>query len=337
MKYRKFFLFSFLLFYNVITLDLKTTSKNFPFIFIEIGNLTNAIPSVLTTDTDKLIMVGNPHTYSYMPNKSNTSNKISDEKLSEEYTFVLKTIKFENELYEDNVCLTNNKEKILFNFEYVYDNSLSRLLSFPYIGFFGLGKSNSEDKYNLNLINQLKNNNIIENKIIYFNKGKWTDRKIIIGYKEKIKSIVECSYKNSDKRNCLISNLEIDNNIHEINTQAEFIYNNLLYHVFPEKFKSFFDEVLLNYKCIWIRFNHYPMYACDNLNNMPEIYLTINKKKLNFKRVFFGETVKVNPFLKILFKKDIDYIQLSIPILNEKNYDVIFDDDNEKLYLNNDE
>ena len=34
-----------------------------------------------------------------------------------------------------------------------------------------------------------------------------------------------------------------------------------------------------------------------------------------------------------MFKKDIDYIQLSIPILNEKKVVVVFDDDEEKLYL----
>ena len=332
MNYIKIILISFYLFNNIISLNLNITSKNFPLLYIQIGELKNLIPSVLTTETDKLIMVGNPHPYSYMPNKSNTSKKISGDKLSEQYSFVSKTLKFENELYQDNICLTKDKENITFNFEYVFDNRLSRLLSFPYISFFGIGRLNKDDKYNLNIINQLKNANVIENKILYF-EGEWKNRKIVLGYTEKFSYSIECSYKNLDKRSCLVSDLEINENKYELNTSVEFIYNNYLYHVFPEKFKKYFDDALKNKNCVWIRFNHYPMYACDNIQSLPDIYLTINEKQVNFKNILFGETVKVNPFLKIMFKKDIDYIKLSIPILNEKNVVVVFDDDEEKLYL----
>ena len=332
MKYIIIIFISFYLFYNIISLKLNIISKNFPLLYIQIGQLENSIPSVLTTETDKLIMVGNPHTYSYMPSKSNTSKKISDDKLSEQYTFVSRTIKFENELYQDNINLTSDLQNISFNFEYVFDNRLSRLLSFPYISFFGIGRSNQEDKYNLNILNQLKNANVIENKRVYF-EGQWKKRNIVFGYTENFTYSVKCSYKNLDKRICSVSDLEIEDKVYELNTTVEFIYNNYLYHVFPEKYKKYFDDVLKNKNCVWIRFNHYPMYACENLNNLPDIFLTINEKKINFKYILFGETVKTNPFLKIMFKKDIDYIQLSIPILNEKKIIVIFDDDEENLYL----
>ena len=344
----------FKIFYNQeINIDIQ--GRQFALTYIEVGSSLIEMPIILSTYTDKLTLINIPGSFSYDINNSSTVNKTKDidnfdyyylnNKYNVSSLIVEDYIKFNNKSYSFYFGYSNNSDSINF----------AKENRFPELGFIGISKNKTDNKYNF--INQLIEKEIIKKKLIYFEKfnNGTTFRKISLGnYPEIFKnnnndSIFECKMNDTFKTNriCKSNRIifgsfntleEFNNNSIEINENIEFTYNTNNYHIFPMKYKEIFENKMKDIEnCSFVNWYFYSLWACEKKEIFPNISLVINHTIINMHNVLFENLGIGFPYLIILFKDNIDKIELSVQQMVYKGFSVLFDDENEiiKFISNN--
>ena len=119
------------------------------------------------------------------------------------------------------------------------------------------------------------------------------------------------------------------NNSFIINEKVDFTYNTNNYHIFPLKYKEIFDNIIKkNKNCSYIEWYHYSLWSCRNHNDFPKISLVINHTIINMHNILIEKIGNGFPALIILFKDNIDTIELSVQHMTYKGFSVLFDDEN---------
>ena len=344
----------FKIFYNQeINIDIQ--GRQFALTYIEVGSSLIEMPIILSTYTDKLTLINIPGSFSYDINNSSTVNKTKDfdnfdyyylnNKYNVSSLIVEDYIKFNNKSYSFYFGYSNNSDSINF----------AKENRFPELGFIGISKNKTDNKYNF--INQLIEKEIIKKKLIYFEKfnNGTTFRKISLGnYPEIFKnnnndSIFECKMNDTFKTNriCKSNRIifgsfntleEFNNNSIEINENIDFTYNTNNYHIFPMKYKEIFENKMKDIEnCSFVNWYFYSLWACEKKEIFPNISLVINHTIINMHNVLFENLGIGFPYLIILFKDNIDKIELSVQQMVYKGFSVLFDDENEiiKFISNN--
>jgi hypothetical protein len=131
---------------------------------------------------------------------------------------------------------------------------------------------------------------------------------------------------------------EFNNNSIEINENIDFTYNTNNYHIFPMKYKEIFENKMKDIEnCSFVNWYFYSLWACEKKEIFPNISLVINHTIINMHNVLFENLGIGFPYLIILFKDNIDKIELSVQQMVYKGFSVLFDDENEiiKFISNN--
>jgi hypothetical protein len=352
MKFKIFYIFIYL-FLNINSIQIKVNGNNFFSFLSKIGEPNLNIPLTLTTSFDKIIYIQNNYINSYNYNKSSSAKKLN-QKFHSNYSYLTNDYNIELEAINDNIQMLN--QLINLNIGHAKLPDLTNALTIPYLGFFGLGKMDKNNK-NLNLMEQLKSKNIISKKIIYFQSTSSLNntRNIFLGefpndITTKLKSMKCKTNKNYEyNRVCNLSHIAfnlrnyenltkeiIKNNSIYLNTQIEFTYDNSLYTVIPISYKEYFEKNILNYgdKCTKIDFYLYPTWKCKE-NIFIGIHFIINDTLIDVTSSLID--LKGLPFFTILFREGIDRIQIPIPVLNYNYFKVLIDDDEESVTLLSDQ
>ena len=348
MKFKIFYIFIYL-FLNINSIQIKVNGNNFFSFLSKIGEPNLNIPLTLTTSFDKIIYIQNNYINSYNYNKSSSAKKLN-QKFHSNYSYLTNDYNIELEAINDNIQMLN--QLINLNIGHAKLPDLTNALTIPYLGFFGLGKMDKNNK-DLNLVEQLKSKNIISKKIIFFQSvsSVMDPRIIFLGEipNDIIKGMKSMNCKTNKNyeynRVCNLSHIafnlrEFQNLTKEIikensvtlNTQIEFTYDNSLYTVIPMSFKKYFEKIIMNAgdKCTRIDFYLYPTWKCKE-NVFIGIHFIINDTLIDVTTILIN--LQGSPFFTILFKEGIDRIQIPIPILNYNYFKVILDDDDESITL----
>ena len=329
-------------------LNLDIQGRNFALTYLKVGTPSKNIPLILSTYTDKLIFINIPGTISYDINSSNSVKKTQYEYFFN-YPYIHNNFKLKFKIVEDLIFYQNTNSSFYFG----YSNDLSSIefakeIRFPELGIIGISKNNNlNDEYNF--INQLIKKKDINKRLIYFEKIKngTTFRNIELGvypeiFNEKLNdtSIFECKITDKYKSNriCIATRIifgsfnsvkEFFNKSIFIKEKIEFTYNTNIYHIFPLKYKEIFDRKMKDIiNCSYIEWYHYNLWACKNETQFPNISLVINHTVINMHNIFFEKIGIGFPALIILFKDNIDKIELSVQHMTYKGFSVLFDDEN---------
>ena len=334
------------LYFNELKFDIQ--GRNFALTYFHVGTPPKNIPVILSTYTDKLIFINNPGTMSYDINSSDTVKKTNNEYFFY-FPYIYNNFKITFKIVEDIIFYQSKKSKFYFGYSNdANSNELIKEIRFQELGIFGISKSNNlTDKYNF--INQLINNKIIDKRLIYFQniKNGTTFRNIQFGIYPKIfnkssnnNSTFECKMieKYNTNRICIAKRIifgkynnvqQYYNNSFIINEKVDFTYNTNNYHIFPLKYKEIFDNIIKkNKNCSYIEWYHYSLWSCRNHNDFPKISLVINHTIINMHNILIEKIGNGFPALIILFKDNIDTIELSVQHMTYKGFSVLFDDEN---------
>ena len=352
MKFKIYYIFIYL-FLNINTIYIEVKGINFFSFLAKIGEQNLNIPLTLTTSFDKIIYIQNNYMNSYNYKNSSSAKKLN-QKFNSTYSYLTQDFNIELETINENIQIFN--QLLNLNIGHAKFPDLTNALTIPYLGFFGLGKMDKNNK-NLNLMEQLKSKNIISKKIIYFQSTSSLNntRNIFLGefpndITTKLKSMKCKTNKNYEyNRVCNLSHIAfnlrnyenltkeiIKNNSIYLNTQIEFTYDNSLYTVIPISYKEYFEKNILNYgdKCTKIDFYLYPTWKCKE-NIFIGIHFIINDTLIDVTSSLID--LKGLPFFTILFREGIDRIQIPIPVLNYNYFKVLIDDDEESVTLLSDQ
>ncbi len=348
MKFKIYYIFIYL-FLKINSINIEIKGINFFSFLARIGEQNLNIPLTLTTSFDKIIYIQNNYINSYNYNNSLSAKKLN-QKFNVSYSYLKQDFNIESETINENIYIF--KQLLNLNIGHAKLPDLTNALTIPYLGFFGLGKMD-KNNINLNLIEQLKSNNIISKKIIYFQSSSPSieSRNIFLGEGPNdmtlgLKSMKCITNKNYEyNRVCNLSHIAfnlskyetltkeiVKNNSIYLNTQIEFTYDNSLYTVIPMSYKKFFEKNILSFgdKCARIDFYLYPTWKCKE-NIFSDIHFIINDVLIDVTSILID--LKGHPFFTILFKEGIDRIQIPIPVLNGNYFNVLFDDDEESITL----
>ena len=348
MKFKIYYIFIYL-FLKINSINIEIKGINFFSFLARIGEQNLNIPLTLTTSFDKIIYIQNNYINSYNYNNSLSAKKLN-QKFNVSYSYLKQDFNIESETINENIYIF--KQLLNLNIGHAKLPDLTNALTIPYLGFFGLGKMD-KNNINLNLIEQLKSNNIISKKIIYFQSSSPSieSRNIFLGEGPNdmtlgLKSMKCITNKNYEyNRVCNLSHIAfnlsqyetltkeiVKNNSIYLNTQIEFTYDNSLYTVIPMSYKKFFEKNILSFgdKCARIDFYLYPTWKCKE-NIFSDIHFIINDVLIDVTSILID--LKGQPFFTILFKEGIDRIQIPIPVLNGNYFNVLFDDDEESITL----
>ena len=348
MKFKIYYIFIYL-FLKINSINIEIKGINFFSFLARIGEQNLNIPLTLTTSFDKIIYIQNNYINSYNYNNSLSAKKLN-QKFNVSYSYLKQDFNIESETINENIYIF--KQLLNLNIGHAKLPDLTNALTIPYLGFFGLGKMD-KNNINLNLMEQLKSNNIISKKIIYFQSSSPSieSRNIFLGEGPNdmtlgLKSMKCITNKNYEyNRVCNLSHIAfnlsqyetltkeiVKNNSIYLNTQIEFTYDNSLYTVIPMSYKKFFEKNILSFgdKCARIDFYLYPTWKCKE-NIFSDIHFIINDVLIDVTSILID--LKGQPFFTILFKEGIDRIQIPIPVLNGNYFNVLFDDDEESITL----
>ena len=329
-------------------LNFDIQGRNFALTYLNVGTPSKKISAILSTNTDKLIFFNIPGTISYGINSSYSVKKTNYEYFIN-YPYINNNYNITFKIVEDLIFYKN--ENCSFYFGYSNDlNSIefAKEIRFPELGIIGISKNNDlNDKFNF--INQLIKNKIIDKKLIYFQniKNGTTFRNIQLGvypntFNKSLKNnqIFECKIKEKyiSNRICIASRIifgkfnstnEFFQKSIKINEKIDFTYNTNIYHIFPLKYKEMFDRIMNNNKnCSYIKWYYYNLWSCKNKEQFPKISLVINHTIINMHNILFEKIGNGFPALIILFKDNIDQIELSVQQMTYKGFSVLFDDEN---------
>ena len=280
MKFKIYYIFIYL-FLKINSINIEIKGINFFSFLARIGEQNLNIPLTLTTSFDKIIYIQNNYINSYNYNNSLSAKKLN-QKFNVSYSYLKQDFNIESETINENIYIF--KQLLNLNIGHAKLPDLTNALTIPYLGFFGLGKMD-KNNINLNLMEQLKSNNIISKKIIYFQSSSPSieSRNIFLGEGPndmtlELKSMKCITNKNYEyNRVCNLSHIAfnlsqyetltkeiVKNNSIYLNTQIEFTYDNSLYTVIPMSYKKFFEKNILSFgdKCARIDFYLYPTWKC---------------------------------------------------------------------------
>ena len=163
MKFKIYYIFIYL-FLKINSINIEIKGINFFSFLARIGEQNLNIPLTLTTSFDKIIYIQNNYINSYNYNNSLSAKKLN-QKFNVSYSYLKQDFNIESETINENIYIF--KQLLNLNIGHAKLPDLTNALTIPYLGFFGLGKMD-KNNINLNLMEQLKSNNIISKKIIYF-------------------------------------------------------------------------------------------------------------------------------------------------------------------------
>ena len=337
---------------SINSLILYSKGGNFYSVSSKIGTPELKIPLIITTSFDKVVYIQNNYMNSYHIEDSKSMKELIRKNFFSNYTYLNNDFNISSQAIFENVKISNSYLNLIIGHSIFPE--LTNTLTIPYMGFIGLGRIDEKNK-ELNFMNQLQENNLTINNIIFFqNTSKYKgNMEIYLGEfpnnATQNLNYVVCKYnkKYEFNRVCNFSHLIFglnylnENNITQeyfnensisLNGTVEFIFENSLYSVFPSSYKKYFERKGLNdsKNCYQIFFYLFPTWKCLN-DIFNGIHIIINKQLINIESAvvdYFGSTL-----ITIIFRDDIDRIQLSIPMLSHKTFKFLFNDNDETITI----